>query len=342
MTTRAGGRDGTPEGPDDDTTPIAGDTTMTPRDATAGPSGGGATHTAGASDGPTTDHTQNGTQEGTPMHEFPVTGPVRLRVEFGAGHITIRAAETDRVSVDLRGDGDSGEALAAETVVEQRGDEVAVEVPRRTGFLRRSPQLTLNVTLPEGSRVDVRCESADLDATGRLGDTQVKSGSGDTRIERAHELTVQSGSGDVSVGVTDGFATLTAGSGDITARSITGPGRVSTGSGDIRLERADGPLQANSGSGDVQVDAAEGDVTANTASGDQYVRRVARGRIKLTSASGDIHVGVVDGTPVWLDVNTLSGSVTSALSGGEPPVDGEDAVELRVDTVSGDISLARA
>jgi hypothetical protein len=45
---------------------------------------------------------------------------------------------------------------------------------------------------------------------------------------------------------------------------------------------------------------------------------------------------------VWLDVNTLSGSVSSALSGGEPPVEGEEAVELRVDTVSGDISLARA
>jgi DUF4097 and DUF4098 domain-containing protein YvlB len=282
------------------------------------------------------------TQEGTPMHEFPVTGPVRLRVEFGAGDIAIKAADTDRVSVDLRGDGDSADALAAETVIEQRGDEVLVEVPRRTGFLRRSPQLSLTVTLPEGSRVDVRSESADLDATGRLGDTQVKAGSGDTRVEHANDLTVQSGSGDVAVGTTDGFAALTAGSGDVTARQITGPGRVSTGSGDIRVERADGPLQANSGSGDVQVDAAEGDVNANTASGDQYVSRIARGRVKLNSASGDISVGVVDGTPVWLDVNTLSGSVASALSGGEPPVDGEDAVELRVNTVSGDISLARS
>jgi hypothetical protein len=282
------------------------------------------------------------TQEGTTMHEFPATGPVRLRVEFGAGHITIKATETDRVSVDLRGDGDSGDALAAETLIEQRGDEVLVDVPRRTGFLRRSPQLTLTVTLPEGSRVDVRSESADLDATGRLGDAQVKAGSGDTRIEQANDVTVQAGSGDVDLGTAHGFATLTAGSGDITARSITGPGRVSTGSGDIRVERADGPLQANSGSGDVQVDAAEGDVNANTASGDQFVSRVARGRVKLNSASGDIHVGVVDGTPVWLDVNTLSGSVDSALSGGEPPVDGEDAVELRVNTVSGDISLARS
>ena len=280
-------------------------------------------------------------QEGTAMHEFPVTGPVRLRVEFGAGDITLKAQQTDSVTVDLRGSDDTGRGLAAETVIEQRGDEVVVEVPRRTGFLRRSPQLQLAVTLPEGSRVDVRTESADLDATGRLGDTQVKTGSGDTRIEHAADLTVQSGSADVSVGTTDGFATLTAGSGDVTARAIGGPGRVSTGSGDIRVERGNGPLQVNSGSGDIQVDAAEGDVNANTASGDQYINRVVRGRVKVNSASGDIHVGVVDGTPVWLDVNTISGGVSSALSGGEPPVDGEDAVEMRVNTVSGDITLAR-
>ena len=286
--------------------------------------------------------TQAARQEGTTMHEFPATAPVRLRVEFGAGDIAIKAEQTDRVTVELRGHDDSGHALVGESIVEQRGDEVVVEVPRRTGFLRRTPQLTLIVTLPEGSRADVRSESADIETTGRLGDTKVKTGSGDVRIEQAADLTVQSGSGDVSIGAADGAATLNAGSGDVTARSIAGPARVSTGSGDIRIERADGPLQANSGSGDIQVDAAASDVTANTASGDQHVSRVERGRVKINSASGDIHVGVVDGTPVWLDVNTLSGTVSSALSGGEPPVDGEDAVEMRVNTVSGDITLARA
>lgn len=286
------------------------------------------------------DHQEH--EEGTAMHEFPATGPVRLRVEFGAGDITVRAEPIDRVTVDLRGHDDSGRTLVAETVIEQRGDEVVVEVPRRTGFLRRSPSLRLAVTLPEGSRLDVRSESADLETSGRLGDTQVKTGSGDTRIEHAADTTVQTGSGDVSVGTCDGSATLTAGSGDITVRTIDAPGRVSTGSGDIRVERAVASLQVNSGSGDVQVGAAESDVNANTASGDQYVNRVARGRVKLNSASGDIHVGVVDGSPVWLDVNTLSGSVSSALSDGEPPLEGEDAVEMRVNTVSGDITLARA
>ena len=276
------------------------------------------------------------------MHEFPVHGPARLFIEFGAGHITLEACDTDLVTVDLRGDDDAADALAAETAVEQRGEQVVIAVPRRTGFLRRAPRLRLRVTLPTGSRVDARSESAELDATGQLGDVQVKAGSGDTRIEHAYDVKVQSGSGDVSIGTAEGAATLAAGSGDVTVRAITGPGRVSTGSGDIRVEHAHGPLQANSGSGDVQLDAAEGDVNANTASGDQAVHRVARGRVKLNSASGDVHVAVVDGTPAWVDVHTVSGSIDSALSDGEPPVEGEDAVEMRVRTVSGDIFLARA
>ena len=197
------------------------------------------------------------------MHEFPVHGPARLFIEFGAGHITLEASDTDLVTVDLRGDDDAADALAAETAVEQRGEQVVIAVPRRTGFLRRAPRLRLRVTLPTGSRVDARSESAELDATGQLGDVQVKAGSGDTRIEHAHDVKVQSGSGDVSIGTAEGAATLAAGSGDVTVRAITGPGRVSTGSGDIRVEHAHGPLQANSGSGDVQLDAAESDVNAN-------------------------------------------------------------------------------
>lgn len=276
------------------------------------------------------------------MHEFPVTAPVRLRVEFGAGEIAINAEQTDRVTVDLSGSNEAGQALVDESVVEQRGDEVVVDVPRRTGFLRRNPQVVLRVAVPEGSRIDVRTDSGELETTGRLGEAKVKTGSGDIRIEHAGDLNVQSGSGDVSVGAAEGTATLSTGSGDVTARELGGPARVSTGSGDIRVERVDGPLQANSGSGDLEVDSAASDVNLNTASGDQHVTRVARGRVKLNSASGDIHVGVTDGTPVWLDVNTLSGAVSSALSGGEPPVEGEDSVEMRVNTVSGDITLARA
>ncbi len=284
----------------------------------------------------------NRVQKGNAMYEFPANGEVRLRIVFGAGDIALEVRETDRVSVDLKGDGEAGGSLVEQTVVEQRGDEVVVDVPRHTGFLRRTPRLDLRVIVPLGTRVDVRADAADVEATGHLGDTQIKIGSGDLRLERTADVRVQTGSGDVTVGTADGTATLSTGSGDVTCRTLAGPGRVTSGSGDIRIEQANGPLQVNSASGDISVDDAADDVTVDSASGDQHLGRVTQGRVRLNSASGDLHVGVADGTPVWLDVNTLTGSVSSALSGGEPPDDGETAVELRVNTVSGDITLARA
>ena len=278
------------------------------------------------------------------MHEFTVSDAPRLRVEVGPSDVAIDATETDRITVDLDADldDDAVRTLVERATIEQRGDEVVVVLPRRSGFIRRTPEIGVRVTVPLRCRVDVRTESGDITASGPLGDTQVKTGSGETRIEQAADLRVQSGSGDVILGANDGTATVTTGSGDVAVRVVGGSARISSGSGDIRVERSGGPIQVNTGSGDVSVDDADSDVTANTASGDQHLGRVARGRVRLNSASGDVHVGVVDGTAVWLDVNTLSGSVNSALSGGEPPTEGEDSVELKVNTVSGDIALARA
>ncbi len=289
----------------------------------------------------TTEHPR---QEGPAMYEFTVTDAPRLRVEVGAGEVVIDARETDQITVDLDADldDDSVRAMVERAQVEQHGDEVVVILPRRSGFIRRTPEIGVRVTVPLQCRIDVRTESGDVTTSGPLGDAQVKTGSGELRIDHASDLRAQSGSGDVIVGTADGTATLTTGSGDVAVRVVGAAARMSTGSGDIRVERSGGPIQVNSGSGDVSVESAESDVNCNTASGDQHLGRVVRGRVRVNSASGDVHVGVVDGTPVWLDVNTLSGSVSSALSGGEPPTEGEDAVELKVNTVSGDIALARA
>ena len=94
-----------------------------------------------------------------------------------------------------------------------------------------------------------------------------------------------------------------------------------------------------SGSGDLRVREVAGDVTLTTASGDLVVDRMLRGALNAKNASGDIVVGVPAGIPVWTDVSTVSGSVRSSLQGAGEPAEGQEFVELRAKTVSGDISL---
>ncbi len=278
------------------------------------------------------------------MYEFSTPNPVRLRLELGSGEVEIDATDTARTTVDLRASHDEASRQAlADVRVEQRGDDIIVEAPRRSSFLRRGPHLHVRIEVPQQSQLDARLDSAELTTSGRLTDARVKSGSGNVRLDTVTEDTdVKSGSGDVEIERAGCSSKVQSGSGDVRIRSAGGTVTVGTGSGDVDVEHVDGATQLNSGSGDLRLGDASSDVTLNSASGDQRIGRVARGRLRSNSASGDVHVGIADDTAAWLSVNSLSGTVHSELDGSGPPAEGEDSVEVRINTVSGDITLVRA
>ncbi|MGH3499015.1 MAG: DUF4097 family beta strand repeat-containing protein [Nocardioidaceae bacterium] len=280
------------------------------------------------------------------MYEFNTPEPVNIRIEFGAGDITIDARETSTTHVELTADreDEASARLVAETRIEQRGGDIVVEVPRHSSsFMRRSPSLTLRMVVPAASSLEAKTGSADLRTAGELSAARVGSGSGDIELDVVTgDAEVKTGSGDVRVEQVEGDVRINTGSGDVDLRQGGGSVTVSTASGDARVDSAKGRVQANTASGDVQLGDVGGDVNVNTASGDMQIGRVSQGRLKANSASGDVHVGVAHGTAAWLDVHTVSGSVRSSLDGGEAPAEGELSVELRVNTVSGDISITHA
>ena len=88
-------------------------------------------------------------------------------------------------------------------------------------------------------------------------------------------------------------------------------------------------------------------ISVVTASGDQRVGSVAAGEVSLRSASGDIWVGVRRGSGVWVDASLISGDTTSELDVGTSPAPATaeeegPLVELRAQSMSGDIHVARA
>ena len=83
--------------------------------------------------------------------------------------------------------------------------------------------------------------------------------------------------------------------------------------------------------------------TVRTASGDQQVRSVAEGRVDLTSASGDIRVGVKQGSRVWVDARSMSGDVSSDIELDDEASGGDGTqVEVKVTAMSGDVEVVRA
>jgi DUF4097 and DUF4098 domain-containing protein YvlB len=133
-------------------------------------------------------------------------------------------------------------------------------------------------------------------------------------------------------------------SADLRARGRYGGVEANVASGDVDLERV-ATARVNSASGDVRIEAASGPVKINTASGDVGVRSVAEGEVNVHSASGDIEVGIARGSRLFVDAQSLSGETSSELeleSGS--PLEGDEGplVELRAQTMSGDIAVRRA
>jgi DUF4097 and DUF4098 domain-containing protein YvlB len=267
---------------------------------------------------------------------FETPDPVALYVELGAGRLTVEAADTSRSSVEITG------PRAEDFTVEQRGRHLVVVPPKSRFFGIGTEDHTVRVVVPTGSDLATRTGSAETETAGSLGVVKLKTGSGDIEVERAEgPVVVDSGSGDVRCHEAAAEVRIKSGSGDVDLGDVRGTTGISTGSVDVVIGMVRERAVIKSGSGDLELKRSESDVSLTTASGDLVVGHAPRGKITAKNVSGDVRVGIPAGTPVWTDVNTVSGSVASNLQSVGKPGDGQDYVELRATTVSGDVRLVQ-
>jgi DUF4097 and DUF4098 domain-containing protein YvlB len=267
---------------------------------------------------------------------FPTPEPVALYVELGAGSLTVEAADTDETQVDVSG------PRAEEFTVEQRGRHVVVVPPKSRFFGIGTDDHVVRVVVPTGSDLATKTGSADTETVGSLGVIRLKTGSGDVEVERADgPMVVDSGSGDIRCHEATAEVRIKSGSGDVDLGDVRGTTGISTGSGDVVIGIAHERTVVKSGSGDLELKRSESDVSLTTASGDLVIGHAPRGKISAKNVSGDVRVGIPSGTPVWTDINTVTGSVASNLPSTGKPADGQDYVELRATTVSGDVRLVQ-
>jgi DUF4097 and DUF4098 domain-containing protein YvlB len=282
------------------------------------------------------------------MRSFTTAGPAALVVRFASGRLTVRTEDSGDLtstSVDVRpGNPDSSADVehATATTVEQHGDAIEVIAPSSKGWFGRNPRLDVRVVLPPTSSVDADVKSADVQLVGRLERVEVASASGDVAVEHADELQVRSASGDVTGRSIGGNTSVTTASGDVRLESVDGSAELSTASGDIDVNRVADEARVRSASGDVVIKVAGGSVNVRTASGDVRIGVVRRGIVEIDTASGDVEVGVAAGTAAWLDVQAISGRVSSALEATDTPSDDAETVSIHAHTLSGDITLRRA
>ena len=276
---------------------------------------------------------------------FQTPGPVRLDIRLGSGEVRLETSDTAETTVTLEPlrDNDASVAAVQEARVEQRGDEILVDVrDRRRGF--RGADVLVEIHCPEESSVRAKTGSADIEGRGRFGPVEVESGSGDVQFsDVSGDAEINAASGDVQLARIGGQARINTASGDVQLASVGGEARVNSASGDVQIRAAGNRLEVNTASGDVLVGEAASSVNANSASGDQTIGSVSRGKVDLKSASGDLKIGIREGSTLWVDARSRSGEVRSELPVSDLPPEGDAPhVELRANTMSGDITVVRA
>jgi hypothetical protein len=264
-----------------------------------------------------------------PEYEFDQSKPVTVSLRMQRGLADITAADIPGIQVQVTPmDGNDTSREAAESMrVSLEGDTLLVHTPDQFGWsLRRSPKVRVAIRVPAGSSLSAKAASADVRAAGDYGVVQTDLASGDAYVERVA-----------------GDAELKTASGDVRIDYVGGGLRANSASGDIRIGDVIGDVSLSAASGDITAGTIGGSLRSKTASGDVEIGRVRTGTTHISSASGDVKVGVAAGTGVWLDVNTASGSTKSDLTmtGDAPSTDQQATLELRIHTASGDITIHR-
>jgi hypothetical protein len=233
--------------------------------------------------------------------EFPAEGPVDLQLHILSGRVMVSARAEQTATVTIVGSGRGAGADTAATVEFDQGT-LSVSVPGGP-WPGRHGSVDATVELPVGSSCHIDAASADVRCIGQLGAAEIRTMSGDIDAEQVSGLAqLQTGSGDVDLGA-------------------AGEAKVQTTSGDVSIGRV-------------------GDATVRTASGDVGIETATGRQVEVKCASGDVGVGVTPGMGVYLDLSSVSGTVSSEL---EPTEEADEAeMTLCCRSISGEVRVSSA
>jgi hypothetical protein len=261
------------------------------------------------------------------MPTFETPDPISVRIEAGGGSIRLVASDRADTVVEVRprDESRSADVWAAEhTRVDFRDGKLAVLGAKRGLPLFWGGAVDLEIALPSRSRLHASLASADLRAEGEFGDVRVASGSGDVEVDSVI-----------------GKVKAANASGSFAVRAVEGSASVGTASGDVTIGDLVGDLKFKAASGSLTVDRLRGYVKSRTASGSVEVGAAVRGGASAHSSSGEVAVGVTEGTAVRLDITTGSGVVSNGLQPSDGPERGDETFVLHVRSGSGDVRVYR-
>ena len=276
------------------------------------------------------------------MPTFATPGPITATVEVAGAQVRVAASDrTDTVVLvePIDEASRSDVKVADKTKVDFAAGQLTVKttVP---GDKKGSVAITID--LPAGSSLATHLAYSSVHADGPLGQCELHLASGQVQLDRIDALQANISAGEVAIGHLAGRADIEGGAFAIRIGEAEGPVGLSSSGGRAWIGHAAADLDLRSGRGDFDIDRADGSVTATTASGAIRIGRLAHGQAKLMNGSGNIEVGISEGTAADLDVNSERGAVRNSVPSPEDPASSDNTVAVHARTRHGDIIIQPA
>ncbi|HTQ88054.1 MAG TPA: DUF4097 family beta strand repeat-containing protein [Streptosporangiaceae bacterium] len=276
------------------------------------------------------------------MPTFATPGPITATVEAGGAQVRITASDrTDTVVLVEPLDPASRKdvKVADRTTVDFAAGQLTVKTTV-AGDKDRSVAITID--LPAGSHLVASLAHSGVHVDGSVGPCELRMASGRVQLDRIDALRADIAAGEVEIGRIAGRADIDGATFAVRIGEAEGPVGITSSGGRAWIGHAAADLEFSSGSSGIDIDRADGSVTATTGSGAIRIGRMTRGQAKLTNGSGDIEVGIGDGTAAHLDVNSERGSVRNSMASPQNPAASDAQLTVHARTRRGDIVIGRA
>jgi putative adhesin len=276
------------------------------------------------------------------MPTFATPGPITVTVQVAGARVRVTASDrTDTVVLvePINHASRPDVKVASKTKVDFAGGLLSVKT---TTPGDKSGSVAITIGLPAGSSVVAYLSHSSVHVDGPVGQCELHVASGQVQLDRIDALQANISAGEVAIGHVAGRADIDGAKFAMRIGEAEGRVGLSSSGGQAWIGHASADLDLSSATGDFDIDRADGSVTATTASGAIRIGRLTRGQAKLMNGSGNIEVGISEGTAASIDANSERGAVHDfvSLRGNSNPSD--DKVMVHARTRRGDIIVQRA
>ena len=229
--------------------------------------------------------------------------------------------------------------VADRTKVEFAGDHLSVKT---TVSGDKNGSVAITIDLPAGSSFVAYLAHSDVHADGSLGECELHMAKGRAQLDRINALQANIAAGEVAIGHIAERADIEGSVAAVRISEVNGAVKLSSSGGQTWIGHASADLELGSANGGFDIDRADGSVTAKTANGAIRIGRLTRGPAELSNSSGNIEVGISEGTTARVDANSTRGLVRNFVPSQQNPGTSDNQVTVHARTRHGDILIRRA